>query len=54
VRNCCDCSWMKDLKDSMGRTIHFCMHTDGGNYLGETDICGWCDLEPEEEEDNDV
>lgn len=49
--NCVNCEWMKSLEDNMGRTIYFCMNTEGGNYLGETGLCGWCDLEPKDSEE---
>ena len=41
-RECVDCEWCKGLEDSEGNLIYFCMDTDGGNYLGETGICGYC------------
>ncbi len=41
-RECVDCEWCKGLEDSEGNYIFFCMDTDGGNYLGETDVCGFC------------
>lgn len=47
------CDWCKSLDDSEGNTIYFCMDTDGGNYLGETGLCGWCGEDCEQEETDD-
>lgn len=49
MRKCIDCSWMKSLEDSEGRTIYFCMNAESDAYLGETGTCGSCELEPETE-----
>lgn len=52
--DCIDCKWMKGLEDSDGNWIEFCMCTNGGNYLGETDIYGFCDLEDNTEAEGDA
>lgn len=49
MRDCATCEWLKWLEDSNGRIIYFCMNADSSAYLAETDICGNCDME----EDND-
>lgn len=48
---CSECEWCKGIEDSNGDWIEFCMCTEGGNYLGITGLCGFCDLENELEEE---
>ena len=50
VRHCAGCDWCKDLEDSKGRTIYFCMNADSGAFLEETDLCGNCTVSAEDEE----
>jgi hypothetical protein len=45
MRECSSCEWCKDLEDSEGRAIYFCMDANSGAYLEETSLYGNCDLE---------
>ena len=51
MKQCSDCEWMQGLEDSEGRWIYFCMNANSGAYLEETGICGNCDLEGDEQEE---
>ena len=51
LRECIDCEWCQGFEDSEGNYILFCMDTNGGNYLGETGILGFCEIEGEEDEE---
>jgi hypothetical protein len=53
MRECCSCEYMQPLVDSFGRTVYFCMNCDSGAYMNETDICGNCDLESEDNDGTD-
>lgn len=50
VRHCAACDWCKDLEDSMGRTIYFCMNAESGSYLEETGLCGGCTVSEDGED----
>ncbi len=50
VRRCAACEWCKELEDSEGRTIYFCMDSKSGSYLEEAGLLGWCTWEEEDEE----
>lgn len=47
--NCVDCNHMKSIENSEGQQIFLCTNVESGAYLGETDVCGGCDLEDEQE-----
>lgn len=50
IKYCYNCEHIKDLEDSNGETIYFCMNAGSGAYLEEILICGNCELEDEENE----
>lgn len=50
IRKCAECEWFKSLEDSEGNTHYFCMDVNGGAFLEETGICGYCTVEENEEE----
>jgi hypothetical protein len=49
MRECHECRWLISITDSTGRDIYLCVDAESGGYLNETGICGNCDLEPMEE-----
>lgn len=42
TRECLACNWCKGLEDSEGQMHYFCMDVNGGHFLGETGLLGWC------------
>lgn len=46
MRECCECKWITPITDSSGRELYLCIDVESGAYLGETGICGNCNLEP--------
>ena len=42
IRECLDCEWFKSLEDSEGKPHYFCMNVNGGDFLQEVGLCGWC------------
>ena len=50
---CCGCKHMKGFEDSRGEWIDFCANADSGAYLEQVGICGNCELEDEESEDDE-
>ena len=51
VRKCAECEWCKPLEGSDGEIYYFCMDTDGGAFLEQTGLCGWCTAEAGDEEE---
>lgn len=45
IKECVVCEWCKSLKDSEGDFHYFCMDVNGGAFLEETGLCGWCEME---------
>ena len=45
MRECSDCKWCTAVTDSLGRIIYICLDADSVAYMGQTGICGSCDLE---------
>lgn len=52
VRKCFECEWCKSLEGSDGETYYFCMDTEGGAFLEETGLLGWCTAESDSEEES--
>jgi len=50
MKECASCDWCKPLENNKGEIFYFCTHDEGGAYLEETGLCGWCDLEDESDE----
>lgn len=47
-RECANCPWCAMIETAHGNTRYICADEDGGNFMGETGLCGWCDV-PETE-----
>ena len=50
-RECANCPWCAMIETAHGNIRYICADEDGGNFMGETGLCGWCDV-PEGESDN--
>lgn len=51
IRFCSECEGCKILETVQGNIIHVCLDEEGGAYLQEVGLCGWCgeiDEEPAE------
>lgn len=48
IRFCSDCEGCKILETVQGNTIHVCLDEEGGAYLQEVGLCGWCGEDDEE------
>lgn len=51
MRNCASCKWCEMLTNSKGNTLYVCLEVYSGAYLEQTDLCGSCDLDAEDEEE---
>ena len=44
-KKCCSCDWCKELQDKYNREYYICMDCDSPAFLEETGICGGCEIE---------
>lgn len=52
-RECVDCEWCTMIETAHGNIRYICADEDGGNFMGETGLCGWCDTHKDTDEEKD-
>lgn len=52
MRECSDCTWCKLINNSEDKGIYLCVDVESNAYMEETGLCGSCDLEPLEEDED--
>lgn len=49
IRKCMECDWYTVIETAQGRHIGICADENGGSFLQETGLLGWCGEETENE-----
>ena len=52
-RECVDCEWCTMIETAHGNIRYICADEDGGNFMGETGLYGWCDAHKDTDEEKD-
>ena len=42
IRFCSECQGCKLVETVQGNTLHICLDENGGAFLQEVGLCGWC------------
>lgn len=50
-RDCAACPWCTMIETAHGNTRYICADEDGGNYMGETGLLGWCNVQGVDNDD---
>lgn len=51
IRHCSECAGCTLIETVQGRQIHICTDEEGGAFLKEVGLCGFCGEEDDEEKD---
>lgn len=54
IRFCSECKGCTLMETVQGRSLYICLDEEGGAFLQEVGICGWCgEIEDEKETTDD-
>lgn len=52
IRHCSECNWCTPIDTAHGNTVYICADEDGGAFLQETGLLGFCGKEEKDDDES--